>query len=141
MVSSKTQSLSICSRVLHKKNPGILLEIQRWQQPTYLFVVIINRILVMKINVVHADDVESTCMLFGTGVGLHLLLLQQKKPKSSSECKNKVEIGLHLSGVPRMLIKANKLHFDPLSFVFLMQSIISWSSSSGLLLPFAAEEK
>jgi hypothetical protein len=121
---------------LHKKNPGILLEIQRWQQPTYLFVVIINHILVMKINVV-----QSTCMLFGTGVELHLLLLQQKKPKPSSECKNKVEIGLHFSGVPRMLIKANKLHFDPLSFVFLMQSVISWSSSSGLLLPFAAEEK
>jgi hypothetical protein len=105
MVSSKTQSPSICSRVLHKENPGILLEIQRWQQPAYLFVVIISHILVMKINVVHADDVESACMLFGTGVGSHLLLLQQKKPKPSSECKIKVEIGLHLSGVPRMLIR------------------------------------
>jgi hypothetical protein len=111
MVSSKTQSPSICSRVSQKKNPGILLEIQRWQQPTYLFVVIINHILVMKINVVHADDVESTCMLFGTGVGLHLLLLQQKKPKPSSECKNKVEIGLHLSGVPRMLIRQTNCIF------------------------------
>jgi hypothetical protein len=72
MVSSKIQSPSICSRVLHKKKLGILIEIQKWQQPTYLFVVIINHILVMKINVVHADDVESTCMCIG--MGLHLFL-------------------------------------------------------------------
>jgi hypothetical protein len=74
MVFSKIQLPSICSRILHKKNLGILIEIQRWQQPTYLFVVIINHILVMKINVVLADDVESTCMFFGTRMGLHLFL-------------------------------------------------------------------
>jgi hypothetical protein len=124
---------------LHKKNPGILLEIQRWQQLAYLFVVIINHILAMKINVVHADDVEPTCMLFGTGVGLHLLLLQQKKPKPSSECKNKNWTSS--LWCTTHAYQANKLHFDPLSFVFLMQSIISWSSSSGLLLPSAPEEK
>jgi hypothetical protein len=88
MVSSKTQSPSICSRVLHKKNPGILLEIQRWQQPTYLFVVIINHILVMKINVVHADDVESACMLFWYRSGITSSFAAAEKTKTIFRMQN-----------------------------------------------------
>jgi len=77
---------------LLKKNLGILIEIQRWQRPTYLFVVIINHILVMNINVIHVDEVESTCMFFGTGMGLHLFCCSRKNQNHFQDAKTKLTL-------------------------------------------------